>query len=434
MSKIEPHELPVIFLSYFYPPCTLTGANRIKGWIPHLREHGIYPIVITRHWEEKVYTETELLKHSGKVLDCKYHSWGEEHFVPFFPTLRDRLFVNQQFSLFRRALSIAHLTLGTTAIQWNETGFLEAQLKHVVEKHGNIKGLFISANPFFQFHLGYRLNKKYNIPWIADYRDDWTTNELTERKGIINNWLLNLHSYSEKKWLKTASCFTTVSDKYKLRLERFLGIKGYTIMNGFSGNPRPNNPQIQNKLPFTILYSGTLYPSQDIESLLPCVCETLAKFTNLDWNIHFQGLDFSPEQTNRVKKAMPEKFHNKLITSPRKPLEVAIPEIQNANVLLLPVYGKNTGIPTSKIFDYLAARRPVLIYPGDSDIIDKLAAEWDGFEVCRDISQVKEMLTLWANLYLEGIEPKVVNPEITLNYSRKAKSKELADIIKHYFH
>jgi len=430
MSAIRADERPVIFVSYFYPPCNLTGANRLWGWVPHLRKFGIYPIVVTRHWDRGLTSEADLLRTSGKEVEMHYHSWGEEHFIPFKPGLRDRLFVHQpnNYVLFRRLLSIMHLTIGTVFIRFNEMGFMEPYLNKLIDQATSISGVVISGNPFFQFQLGYRLQRNYGIPWIADYRDDWSTNELTDRRGLFNKAVLVFHKWAEKKWLRTATCFTTVSDTYKERLEAFLEIPGKTIENGFIGTPRTDE-RTNKSGPFTLLYSGTLYPSQDIEQLLPLICEVMESNPELEWKLHFQGLSFSKEQVDRVVGAMPPAFAHRLQISPRKTLDEATQELREADVLLLPVYNGRKGIPSSKIFDYLAARRPVLVYPGDGDVIEKLAGQWPGFEVCHTPQDLKDQLQKWLDNYLLGNTTPVVSCEQAIPYSRESQTERLAAIL-----
>ena len=42
----------VLIISYYYPPSTFVGGDRISYWVENLHFYGIYPIVITRQWNE----------------------------------------------------------------------------------------------------------------------------------------------------------------------------------------------------------------------------------------------------------------------------------------------------------------------------------------------------------------------------------------------
>ena len=41
----------VLLLAYDFPPYTAIGAARPNSWYKHLHENGIYPTVVTRHWD-----------------------------------------------------------------------------------------------------------------------------------------------------------------------------------------------------------------------------------------------------------------------------------------------------------------------------------------------------------------------------------------------
>lgn len=41
-----------LIISYFFPPCNFVGAERTNYWANNLYNHGIYPLIITRCWNE----------------------------------------------------------------------------------------------------------------------------------------------------------------------------------------------------------------------------------------------------------------------------------------------------------------------------------------------------------------------------------------------
>ena len=42
----------VVILSYFFPPANFVGAERTAFWAKYLKEFDIYPIIITRCWND----------------------------------------------------------------------------------------------------------------------------------------------------------------------------------------------------------------------------------------------------------------------------------------------------------------------------------------------------------------------------------------------
>lgn len=61
------------------------------------------------------------------------------------------------------------------------------------------------------FYFAQKLSKQFNTPWIADYRDPWTTNEKRSPNLFLKKW----NNFVERKLLKSATCITTVSEFVK---------------------------------------------------------------------------------------------------------------------------------------------------------------------------------------------------------------------------
>ena len=57
-------EYRILILAYDFPPNESIGGQRPWFWIKYLHEHGIYPVVITRHWNNNIATAIECAKPS----------------------------------------------------------------------------------------------------------------------------------------------------------------------------------------------------------------------------------------------------------------------------------------------------------------------------------------------------------------------------------
>ena len=72
----------ILIISYFYPPCSLTAAQRPAGWVKHLHNFGFKPVVVTRHWGEETKTPENQLKSSGDHLIIEKNDYFEIHYLP----------------------------------------------------------------------------------------------------------------------------------------------------------------------------------------------------------------------------------------------------------------------------------------------------------------------------------------------------------------
>ncbi len=41
----------ILIISYYFPPANYIAANRPKSFVENFKEHGLFPIIVTRHWD-----------------------------------------------------------------------------------------------------------------------------------------------------------------------------------------------------------------------------------------------------------------------------------------------------------------------------------------------------------------------------------------------
>ena len=417
----------VLILSYFFPPCNLTGANRPMGWFKHLLEFGYYPVVVTRTWSTPIATETDICLPAGNRLEIETTPSGEIHRIPFKPKLRDRMVTKKNKSLpwllLQKLLTLLELFFGRWIPQLNPTYALGKYAEMLCKKDPEILCLIISANPYPQFFFGRKIHKRTNTPWIADYRDDWTTNELVDRSGLLGNLLHRLDRISERRWVKSAAFISSVSPYYTQKISAFTGRPGISLLNGYNREIRKKESEPTHF--FHLLYSGSLYKAQPIESMVHALAKVLEKL-DIPWKISFQGILYHQDQAQRVLNCLPETWKHRVVLSERSSAELAFQEMCQADVLLLPSYQNLKGVPSSKLFEYIAARRTILIFPGDQDIIDSIAAQLTGALVCPNESVLSQHIQQLAIDWKNGKRLPFPSPEEAEIFGRKNQTERLA--------
>jgi glycosyltransferase involved in cell wall biosynthesis len=372
----------VLIISYFFPPCNLTASNRIAGWEKHLPENGIYPIIVTRNWEGTELTAEERLMDSGSELRVEKKDHSEVHYLPYLASIRDKLFRksgnNSVYRLLSKFLTLIGVFIQPFCIRAIPYNNLYFHAKRLLKENSDISTVLISGNPFEQFYFGYKLKKAFpRISWIADYRDDWTTSE------VVKVPFRSFHRYFEKKWVGTASCFTTISPFYQAKISKLVNIPGHTIYNGFEQLIENTHKASPDSL--VITYNGTLYESQHIEIFL----EGLRLFidANPDKKITFNlpGILFDQKQANRVLKNM-KGYESHLVMTNRISKEEVIEIQQNSDLLLMVSHKSIKGVTSSKIFEYLSLQKPFIICPNDQDVLEEIATQ-SGLGVVLDTHQ-----------------------------------------------
>ncbi len=428
----------VLILSYFFPPCNLTAANRVGSWYKYLPEYGYYPICITRNWTGIEFTDEQRLQNSGKETKVIVEKHGEIHYLPYNSSLRDKCFEkskqNSIYAIMSKFLTIWNLVFENFTHRVIPYNNLYAEATKILLAQPDIKHVIISVNPFEQLLFGYLLKKKFPyVSIIADYRDAWNTNEMSNHANK-NLFLKKLNIYSERRWLKSYSAVISVSPYYTQRISQFVNVPGTTIYNGFDQELYDTiSPKTLNQS-FTIVYNGTLYPDQQIEIFISGVKKCIDEFIKINFaepllNVIFCGIGYVVPQRVRVEQLVLgyEKYFE---FTDRLPKEDAIRVQKSAQLLLMTSYGKLKGIPASKLYEYLAIGRPVLLCPSDKDIIDETLTNC-GLKLEANTSNEASDIILQAyNDFLDQTD-NIVKPNTqAINlYSTKNQVKNLSELL-----
>ena len=58
-------EYRILILAYDFPPNLSIGGQRPWYWAKYLNEYGVYPIIITRHWNASLQSAADCVKPSA---------------------------------------------------------------------------------------------------------------------------------------------------------------------------------------------------------------------------------------------------------------------------------------------------------------------------------------------------------------------------------
>ena len=424
----------VLVIAYFYPPSSLTASARPLSWATYLHQFGYYPTTITRNWDYPIATPADMSKPSGDTVRIEQTDTAKVIYVPFAGSLRDRLYAkygDKQYNLLRRVLTLIELFLQNFFLKAVPFYQLYDEAEKAIESNPAITKVVITANPFVTFYFGYLLKKKFRqIQWVADYRDDWTTTELVKSRNALASILHKIEQYSEKKWVGTASVITSVSPYYVQKISKLVGVDGKVLLNGFSEDDASKIKPSQKATEFVITYNGTLYPSQNIEVFLDGYKEVVDKYKDrITFKLYFPGLAFDKSQSERVLQNM-KGYENLLTITDRIPRTQVFDWQNESHAFLMVAHNGLKGIPSSKLYEYLNFKKPVILCPDDADIINETLTDTGLGVICNsseDVAQklgqmVEDILTFGAiqlNYNLNNIE----------KYSRRHQAMELASIL-----
>lgn len=427
-----PDREKILILSYFFPPCNVTPSERIFSWASYLHKGNYYPIIVTRNWDfPQKNSSTDIFQSSGTELIIKKFEHYEVHYLPYKNSLKEKLFIR----LYGHALyplylifTFFHSFLILPFQRLSSCYFMHAYAKQLLKQQTTpIKKLVVSVAPFDLLGIANSLAKQFGLLWLADYRDDWSTNEMQYADNLPKKILKQYNRLFEKNWLKSASGFLTVSAHYKNKLTHLLGINGYVLENGYM----PENFTLNVPLykDFTIAYLGSIYASQPIEFFLTAY-KKFIDANKPNTKLLFIGLRNEIPVRKRIEKAMAG-YEQYLEFTERIPKADAIRCQAQAHLLLASAYSNAKGIPGSKLYDYIALNKKVLLCPTDHDILEQTLTNTGQLLACATSHDIVQHLQHYYTLFEQQQFPNPTGKENEkiIQYSREHQTNVLIDAL-----
>ena len=419
----------ILVISYFYPPCNLTASQRTESWAKYLHNSGFYPIIITRKWEKHVKSFDDCHYSTSKEVLIEKHENYEVHYCPYSANLRDRLHTEKRFLFFKKALSFMEIVFQNIWVKLCPFNNFIDEVEKIIKSEKKIHSVIISGNPFIQFKFGYQLSKKYNIPWIADYRDAWTASTINNISGNSIKTAINLYQqYFEKKWVKTASYITASSIPIGESMGKLVNVTSEAIYNGFEPSdflPYASTPKIKGY--FQIAYIGTLYDGQDISIFMEAY-KIFIQAKNPSCNLFFPGLDLDLAQKTKVEKLL-KGYENYYKTSLRIPKSEILKIEKESHLLLHVAWKGHAGIIASKMYEYIGSGSKIIVAPGDGGSIDEIVKTSRSGFIFDDVNSVYAFLCNEYDKFLQNEDVSQMDNKLRMQFSRESQAIKLGLIL-----
>ncbi len=419
---------PVLLLSYFFSPCNLTPTERVLSWAKYLQQSGVYPIIVTRNWDVPVRNATtDMYLSSGDAVRVEKKDGYEVHYIPYRAGFKDRLFLKTDGTRWYPiylVVSMLFNLFNKYFLRLNPSFALCEYAENLIKERG-LQKMVVTAPPFEFFGYAHRLHQRTGIRWIADYRDDWSTSDL-EKGHAIKEMVKWFNRGAERRYLSSASQFTSVSPHYVNKIKAFIGKEGHLLSNGYM----PENYHVEYPLypKFSITYVGSIYPTQPIELFLNAFRAFVEQHNNADQVcLQFVGIDQEPPIKQRILNAMQGMEHILLFTA-RVSKQEAIERQMRSHAVLACAHNGIKGVPGSKLYEYIAIRKPVILYPSDADIIERTLQTTQQGLVCHNEEECIDYLNTLYNAYT-GTNNILLNETAIGDFSRERITAQLAELL-----
>lgn len=299
-----------------------------------------------------------------------------------------------------------------------------------------------STSPYVSAHLiAMIVSVRTRIPWVADFRDPWRGNPFRKLGSRSLDAWDALFEYAVLRTARHVICNTPTMRSALVARRAFVGRKCSVILNGFDPRRTPNEPVSSFDTP----------PDETV--LLHCGQFYGPRRPHVWFDALRRAIETDPRGTHGVTLELlgPPNYHGEPLTEIARKCGVAqrvrvvgprphgevLERLKRAHVLLL-AGAEGTGLELqvpNKLFEYLAARRPVIAnFPKRSPVLDILR-DSDARAVICGTSHVSGLA--WAMLRLvgagvgdapAGVEELCGTWKRVERYARAPRARELAEI------
>ena len=286
----------------------------------------------------------------------------------------------------------------------------------------------VTTAPPMSLHLvGLAFARATGVPWVADFRDPWT-DRYDLQKLPRSRAALALDRALERAVLRRASRVVTVSPALARSLGARRGRAVDVIPNGFDEADFSGDAPAPAPGHFTLAFVGNLSEHYDLSALWAA----LARLGDEDHGA--TRLRVVGNLAPALRAGLEAHGLSGILDAvPYVPHAEAVAEMRRADALLLPIprAAGAEGILTGKLFEYLAAGRPVVgIGPVDGDaaqiVRDTHAGAFFGWD---DADGLFEHLRGLLADHANGTPRAGASADAGRSYSRRGQAEALAHVL-----
>ena len=424
----------VLIITYYWIPSGGSGVQRWVKFVKYLRNFGWEPIVYTPENPEYPSTDHSFLNDIPTDITVlktpiwepynvyrKLTSKGNEPIKAGFISENKKHGWKDKLSVWIRG----NFLIPDPRKYWIKpsVSYLSTYLKE-----NSIDAIITTGPPHSMHFIGLGLKKNFpNIPWVADFRDPWTS--IYFYKDLKIGWLANKqHHRLERKIIQSTDCVLVVSQGMKQEYENLNPKRIEVVSNGYDEADLKHKECVLDSK-FSISHIGLLTPKQNpyiLWKVLSEICYDDPLF-RADLAIQLVGnIDFSV-----IELIKQFGLYDQLYKSDYLPHSEAINRQRSSQILLLLLMNEpgNKCILTGKLFEYLSAKRPILAFgPTDGDAARVIMDANAGIMI--DFNDEKMTRKVILNHYKQFKSGNLSIESVSLHqYSRENLTKKLAGIL-----
>lgn len=257
--------------------------------------------------------------------------------------------------------------------------------------------IYATGPPFTGLLIGYRLSKKFDIPLVSELRDRWVDDPYYPPPA----WRLWIDGSLERRVIKRSSALVTVSEPWAEDYRAKYGKPVAVVYNGYDPEALDGVASLgaSEDVALRIVYTGGIYPGRRDPAPL------FEAMQSLNLSPDRIRMDFYGTNPDHVSP-LAQKYGVESLVSVHPPVthREAVELQQSADILLLMQWNdpREQGNVPGKLFEYMGARRPVLLLGLENGVPAAFLRERQaGFYGANPVS-IAEQLKIWLDMKRNG--------------------------------
>ncbi len=373
----------VLVIAYYWPPSGGAGVQRILKFVKYLPERGWRPVVLTVNEKadypvrdesllKEVSLDVAVIRTSIFEPYALYRAFtgketGASTDIPSLGQERTSSFSEKISELVRATFFIPD-----ARCFWPLTA-VPAGLRAIRDQ--NVDMIFSSGPPSSGHLVARALQRRSGLPWAAEFRDSWKW--LTSPRRWLIPGMIDRHQErsvlhrADRLIASTEWVRQDMIDRTGLqRTEKFL-----VLRNGFDGADFEGIAETPSQKRFTITHTGSLYGRRDPSRFLQAVRLLLERRPEFKQSLLIRFVGRIDYRLKRFFEPFGDMVEQIDYVEHRKCVRYLIQS--HLLLLLIDEAPVSAGIVTGKLYEYLAARRPVLALAPEgeaADLVRRLSA------------------------------------------------------------
>ena len=369
----------VLIIAYYWPPAGGPGVQRWLKFVKYLPQYNVEPIVFVPENANYPIKDMSLIDQVPEGVKVVKHSikepykWAAMLSKKSSKTISSGVIKDESKQSVLEKLMLyvrGNYFIPDARKNWVKPSFsviCDILIKQSIQT-------VITTGPPHSLHLiGLKLKQEFGVKWIADFRDPWTT--IGYHKALrLTKKSKEKHLFLEKKVLNTADQVIVTSHVTKTEFKQLTTKPIAVITNGFDDVlTAKNTPSLDVK--FSMVHIGSLLSKRNPVVLWRVLSDLIKenKDFSKDFELKFIGLVSEAVLQNLNKYNLSNYIDNKGYVSHSECVEYQ----KKSQVLLLIEIDSNETrcIIPGKLFEYMAASRPILALGPKASDVEKLIKE-----------------------------------------------------------